>query len=309
VYGIVPYVHFIHSLPEEIEVFKTRSGNSILRGAEKAEIQIRQCKTASLVVAIGPRIHREMANRIEPNSTVPVVALVPGLDTKLLAHRVNLAQPRSLHCLFMARLEDGELKGAGLACRLIRSLNCDWSWPVGPRPRLIMRGFDPEQVDKQIAAIGDVADAKPYLFPRPYTSDVDEVASDIRSASVVVMPSRREGYGLVAMEGIAAGIPVLVSAESDVAELLLDHDIAAAIGKSLVEKCVADVDGDADTIKRSWATRVYDMLSNPVNAFEEAERIRSALRSLLTWQRAAEQLSSDMETILRTAPVAGHSSV
>jgi len=255
IYTESAYVHFIHTLPEEIEVYKSRGGNSVLRSAEKAEVQYQQCRNAQLVVGVGPRIHREMSTRIAPNSNVPVVCLRPGLNRNLLSNKVDLSKPRTPYCLFMGRLEDGDLKGAGLACRMIRMLNLDWPWQAATRPRLILRGFDPANLDSEIAGIGGIEDAKQYLVPRPYAPDSETIANDIRSSCVIIMPSKREGFGLVALEGIAAGIPVLVTAESGMGEMLLQNDVATAIGQSVAEGCVADVDGDIEKIGKEWATR------------------------------------------------------
>ena len=87
-----------------------------------------------------------------------------------------------------------------------------------------MRGFDPDNLDKEIGAIGGIDDAIPYLIARPYSPDAETIANDIRSASIIIMPSKREGFGLVAMEGIAAGIPILITAESGVADMLSESD-------------------------------------------------------------------------------------
>jgi len=239
-----------------------------------------------------------MSTRIAPNSNVPVVCLRPGLNRNLLSNKVDLSKPRTPYCLFMGRLEDGDLKGAGLACQMIRTLNLDWPWQAATRPRLILRGFDPANLDSEIAAIGGIEDAKPYLVPRPYTPDSETIANDIRSSCVIIMPSKREGFGLVALEGIAAGIPVLVTAESGMGEMLLQNDIATAIGQSVAEGCVADVDGDIEKIRKDWATRAQKILSDPSKAFASAEQVRLALQPLLSWEKAAEQFSSDIESIL-----------
>lgn len=296
----IPNVHFVHTLPEEIEIYKSSGGNSMLRGAEKAEVQYQQCLAAQLVVGVGPRIHREMSTKIAPNSDVPLVTMRPGLNKSLLKYDVDLTKPRRPHCLFLARLEDGELKGAGLACQVIFSLNTDWTWKLDARPRLVMRGFDqsPEKFAREVAAIGGFKEAIEYLIPRPYTGDAETIATDIRSASAIIMPSKREGFGLTALEGIAAGIPILVSSESGLAWLLLEHDIQAAIGASIADACVADVDGKGDDIKRSWASRTQAILFDPAKAFAEAKQMRAALIPLLSWERAAEKFSQDIETIM-----------
>lgn len=226
----------------------------------------------------------------------------PGLDKNLLNYAVDLAKPRRPYCLFLARLEDGELKGVGLACQMISSLNTDWVWPIATRPRLVVRGFDPnpDKFEKEIAAIGGFKEAIQYLIPRPYTSDAETIATDIRSASAIIMPSKREGFGLTALEGISAGIPTLVSSESGLAWLLLESDVQAAIGKAATDACVADVDGDTEDVRKSWATRAQAILSDPNTAFSQASQLRAALTPLLSWEKAAEQFSRDIENILRS---------
>jgi glycosyltransferase involved in cell wall biosynthesis len=47
---------------------------------------------------------------------------------------------------------------------------------------------------------------------RPFTTDTESLDADVKSASLLLMPSRSEGFGLVGLEGIVAGTPVLVSA-------------------------------------------------------------------------------------------------
>lgn len=302
----VPNVHFVHTLPEEIEMYKSRSDNPdnpdnpFLRGDEKAEVQYRQCLAAQLVVGVGPRIYREMSTKIVPNSNIPVVVMRPGLNRRLLNYEADLATPRSPHCLFLARLEDGDLKGAGLACEMICSLNTDWEWQ-STRPRLILRGLDPapEKFAKEIERIGGFSAAIPYLIGRRYTSDADVIAADIRSASAMIMPSKREGFGLTALEGISAGIPTVVSSESGLAALLLEADVLAAIGKPAADACVAAVDGDPLGIRKDWASRVQAILSDPGIAFSRAKKMRAALLSILSWERAAERLSGDIETMLQ----------
>jgi hypothetical protein len=89
----VPYVHFIHTLPEEIERHKTRGPQSVLTGAIKGQIQMDQCKGAQLVVAIGPKIFQQIVGRLTLTN-VTVVEMRPGLNNALLKHVVYLSKPR-----------------------------------------------------------------------------------------------------------------------------------------------------------------------------------------------------------------------
>ena len=48
--------------------------------------------------------------------------------------------------------------------------------------------------------------------------DSEEMEKMFRETDLIVMPSRTEGFGLVALEAISAGVPVLVSSECGIAE-------------------------------------------------------------------------------------------
>ena len=50
----------------------------------------------------------------------------------------------------------------------------------------------------------------------------EQIKTMLREADLVVMPSRTEGFGLVALEAISAGVPVLVSSETGIAKALQD---------------------------------------------------------------------------------------
>src|SRR5918999_5248329 len=101
------------------------------------------------------------------------------------------------------------------------------------QPKLLLRGVDcegrvadshlreqpnPEIELKQFAF--KYADAVVNLHALPYIQDRQQLYSELSKASVALMPSWHEGFGLVAWEAIAAGVPVIVSKHSGVYRLL-----------------------------------------------------------------------------------------
>jgi Glycosyltransferase Family 4 len=121
----VPYVHFIHTLPEGAERHKTRNQGGILDGSRKADAQKQLCVLADLVVCIGPLLHRIVQTTLHSHA-VSVVEFRPGLDKRLLATKIDVGKILATYCLFLARLEDGILKGADIACHVIAALNDKW---------------------------------------------------------------------------------------------------------------------------------------------------------------------------------------
>jgi len=303
----VPYIHFIHTLPEEIERHKTRRPQSVLKGAIKGQNQIEQCKSADLVVAIGPRIFQQIKGRLSC-AEVPVVEMRPGLNSALIGHVVDPALPRGANCLLIARFEDPVLKGAPLACRMIGKINSSWLGKSWTRPRLILRGFTEDGVDDEIRAIDGYEAAEDYVTCRPYTEIEDHIASDIYGSTVVLMPSKSEGFGLSALEGIAAGIPALISSESGLAQLLFQADIPPVV-TGIANDWVADVRGpDPDAIIADWASRVEKIVKDPATAFQQAKQLRDGLSSVLSWENSARSLSLEIQKLLQRASLGDEAS-
>jgi hypothetical protein len=143
----VPYVHVVHTAPEAAERHKTRGAGGLLDGSKKAETQKQLCCAASLVVCVGPLLHRLMQTALQ-TYPISVVELRPGLNKGLLKKKVDVAKVLAPYCLFLGRLEDGRLKGADIACHIISTLNSKWEWPKFKRPTLIMRGFEELTIDR-----------------------------------------------------------------------------------------------------------------------------------------------------------------
>ena len=294
----VPYVHFVHTLPEGAERHKTRGSGNILDGSKKAEAQKRSCTLADLVVCVGPMIYRIVQTTLQ-NYEVPVVEFRPGLDNRLLQKKIDPAKTLSPYCLLLARLEDGLLKGADIACCVIATLNKNWKGDRYKRPKLIMRGFEEATIDRDLLALGDIAHARPYILPRGYSVDANEIEDDICMSSVMIMPSRVEAFGLVSLEAIAAGVPVLVTSSSGVGELLVSLAAELQIGQVQADACIADViDGDLEATTEHWSTKAQALFDNPVAAFAAADKLRSMLIPILSWENAAKKLTSDIEDVL-----------
>jgi glycosyltransferase involved in cell wall biosynthesis len=263
----------------------------------KAQIQIDQCKSADMIVAIGPKIFRQISGRLS-RAEVTVVQMWPGLNPALVEHVVDTALPRGVDCLLMARFEDPVLKGAPLACRAISKINSSWRGQPWTRPQLIMRGFTIDGVDDEIRAIDGYKTAEPYVTCRPYTQIEDEIAEDICGSSVILMPSKSEGFGLSALEAIAAGIPALISAESGLAQLLIQERFTPNVA-SIAKEWVVDVGGpDPEAVTADWAARIEQIISDPTAAFEQARRLKGDLSSVLSWENAARKFSAHIEELL-----------
>lgn len=110
----------------------------------------------------------------------------------------------------MGRAEDDLLKGLDIAAKALadkKRQTCE------NRIKLVIRGARSEQ-NLRNKLLSSCAASGLDVDVRPYSANGADIQSDLRNASVVLMPSRAEGFGLVALEAIGHAIPVLVSESS-----------------------------------------------------------------------------------------------
>lgn len=127
-------------------------------------------------------------------------------------------------------------------------------------------------------------DGGPGLHPRirNFSVDPEDLATDFLQASLVLMPSKAEGFGLVGLEAIAAGTPILISERSGLAELLVEHHLG--------EKVVVPTTGTTTVDVLEWQQAIDLVLVNRVAAFERAAHLRNRLASLCGWDDAVKKL-------------------
>ncbi|XXY55232.1 glycosyltransferase family 4 protein [Sorangium sp. So ce269] len=270
-------IHFVHTEPGHIEWFKgdTIPEDASRKADERTEYELDLARQADLVVGVGPVLTRWIADELLTGalSDVPIHRLDPGLTDVLPVSR----RPESVHCLLLGRAEDRRLKGIDIALRALQE------WTERP-PDLVIRGVPAGAAGEFTSWIQSLA-PRVYVRPFGYTGEEERLAADFRKASVVLMPSRREGFGLVGLEAISAGVPVLVSDRSGLGELLHEHGTSTA-RRAIVE--TSGVDDEADV--GAWRRAIDGVLRNRDAAYADAARLREEVASSLDWRTAVDKL-------------------
>ncbi|XP_022779373.1 uncharacterized protein LOC111320905 [Stylophora pistillata] len=109
-------------------------------------------------------------------------------------------------------------------------------------------------------------------------------------SDLVAIPSCTEGFGLVALEAISSGVPVLVSGESGVAEALQEVEG----GNSVI------VESDDDDVE--WARRISEVSSqSPDERDTKARQLRENYRKVYSWRKECETFKGLVENVVKTA--------
>ena len=105
----------------------------------------------------------------------------------------------------------------------------------------------------------------------------DEVREMFYAADLVAMPSRTEGFGLIALEAISAGVPVLLTSESGIAEALKKVDG----GESVI------IDSEDP---KEWSQKIRTLSKNkPDERLNTAINLRESYNKTFPWDTQCEK--------------------
>lgn len=150
----------------------------------------------------------------------PVIVLPPGviLDRFPVEAAPRTGPPRILFAAYASNPE----KGLGVLAKAFRSL-----LDRVPDARLVLAGAgesawafdqldgDRDRVLGRVDRLGAVAE--------------DDVNSLYRAATVTALPSTNEAFGIVLIESLASGTPVVCSAAGGMPEIVGDHDVGRTV--------------------------------------------------------------------------------
>ena len=275
-------IHFVHMAPGEIEWYKGKE-DAAQSAERREEIERDLCQGANLVAAVGPRLYLEFGNLLSALKAPPRLhQFIPGL------HGIPSREPApGLLCLVLGRADDLELKGLDIAARAMAKL-LDSASEFESEPELVVRGAPTGTgtlLRERLRGLVFPSDLS--IRVKEYSADIDTIEQDLRRASVLLMPSRREGFGLVPLEALQVGTPVLVSNKSGFAEFLKKKIPSASQLQQYVVRTVDDCDESAD----EWCKAIEFVLRDRKAAFRRTADLKDILGDY-TWEAASSALVS-----------------
>ena len=251
---------------------KAQGGDPESMAREDAEGSIIGC-TDAICVSCTEEERQFRSLYGDPPGSIEIVA--PGVEHAFFApgekrgarHALRLAYDVPI-MLFVGRIQP--LKGLDVAVEALARLD-------DRRARLVVvGGASGAEGGDEVARINDlmhrlgVADRVDFVAPMAHHL----LSTYYRAADVVIVPSRSESFGLVALEAAACGVPVVASGVGGLITIV-DDEVTGHL--------VADRSPD------EFARHINALISNPVFAAEMGAKAADKARNY-TWNFAAARL-------------------
>ena len=206
-YSHCKWIQVVHTAPEEIGMYK-----SISEGQQMQQTEIELCEMADQVVTIGPKLTDAYENQLGKGK---VFNLMPSILTEF-SDVQQASNERRTFCVLVTESgdsEDFDVKGYDIAVKAIANLK-DKSYQLKFASK--QRGKEDELANKLLqCGIG-----RNQLIICSFDENRETLANLLSAVDIAILPSKTEGFGLSSLEAISAGLPVLVSGNSGIAEAL-----------------------------------------------------------------------------------------
>ena len=221
------WVHTVHTAPEDLGKYKDYK-NPAARGEQKHWDEVGLCKCADLVVAVGPKLEKAYFSYLQGcKKREDIFGLTPGLFDHEFGDIVQI--PKTENDDFKVLLcgrgdnEDFELKGYDIAVKAFADPRLK-----GKSYELLFVGAPDGMQDEVRKRLLNHGITKEQLTVRKFVQCRRGIKELLCEADLAIMPSKSEGFGLVALEALSAGLPVLAGSNSGFASAIRDLTLGAS---------------------------------------------------------------------------------
>ena len=276
------WVQVVHTAPEDLSRYKCYS-DPISKGETKHESEVELCKLADLVVPVGPRLKEAYTSYLQRCKTADqdVLTITPGLFQREFGDLVANQGPNDVgefKVLLFGRGddEDFELKGYNIAAQAFTDQR------LKHKPYHLIFVGAPEGKQEEIRGkLLQRGIAEAQLTVRKFIPSRERLKDLLCEGDLAIMPSKSEGFGLVALEALSAGLPILVGSRSGFAKALENVPIGFS--------CIVNSDHPA-----KWAEAIEAVRTRHRMRLEEIKALRACYGEMYSWKEQCEALVKRM---------------
>ena len=276
------WVQVVDTDPEELGSFNCYE-NPVSKGEQKHRVEVELCQMADLVVGVGPKLTEAFRKYLGCcKKDKDVFEFTPGVFADFGS--VKQVPVKRKHCSVLVcgcgDVEDFELKGFDIVARSVAAL---------PDSHLVFVGA-PEGKHKEITEhfLG-LGIPENCLIVKGYM-EREALKRLFCEVDLVLMPSRTEGFGLTGLEGLSAGLPVIVSKNSGFGEALG----GIPFGSSFV------IDSEDPS---AWTAAIKGILNKDRQMqLDESRVLRDFYERRYSWSEQCKNLLKKVANLLENKP-------
>ena len=210
------WVHVVLKNAEEMAMFKKTPG-AISKGQKQHETEIKLCKNADVVLTVGSKLNEAFNSALHQCKKDHIFSLIPGIFDEFFGEQKQYRNSKNFEILVFGRgnTEDFELKGLHVAAKAVAHLN-----KYEPSYILKVVGAPEGEQEKLAERLEDLGISRSKLTVRSFYTERGKLAQLFLEVDLVLMPSGTEAFGLAALEALSAGVPILITHNSGLAEAL-----------------------------------------------------------------------------------------
>ena len=270
------WVHTVHTAPEDLGKYKDYK-NPTSRGEQKHWDEVGLCKCADLVVAVGPKLQKAYFSYLQGcKKREDIFGLTPGLFDREFGNIVQM--PKTENDDFKVLLcgrgdnEDFELKGYNIAVKAFADPRLK-----GKSYHLVFVGAPDGMQDEVRKRLLNHGITEEQLTVRKFVQCRSGIKDLLCEVDLAIMPSKSEGFGLVALEALSAGLPVLVGSNSGFASVIGDLPLGAC--------SIVNSDDPA-----KWAEAIERVCVRHRLCLEEIKMLRECYGKKYVWKTQCKAL-------------------
>lgn len=255
-----------------------------IRVAEKVNNQVNIFSKADIIFCVGPKLYEGMIDTKNNNGfSGEIIEILPGL----IENKINRECNKNFHILISGRIEGDNDRIKQIKTAVLASFTASTDSNIN----VTLIGANSEEDAKSIGEeINKSLDEryKKYLniIVLPYNNNREELFKTIRSSSVCLMLSLSEGFGLVGLEAIASGVPLIINENSGLYKFLKQNHLAFFVHSVNMLSANASDTNDNDVITVSNVLK--KIIKNQESSKNLALYLYEILREKLTWGNTAK---------------------
>ena len=269
------WVHVVHTASEDLSKYKGYS-SPISRGETKHWDEVDLCKCADLIVPVGPRLAKAYQSYLqECNRDKDFFELIPGPFEREFGDLPAKQNPKKENDDFIVLLcgcgDEEDFQEYDIAVKAFADQRLK-----GKHYSLLFVGSPEGKQDEVRERFVKCGITDEQLTVRQFVKSRERMKELFCEVDMVIMPSKAEGFGLVALEALSAGLPILVGSKSE---------FAGAIENILLGQ-YSIVAGDP----ARWAEAIEYVRGRHGKVLEESKTLKKHYSEKYSWKAQCKEL-------------------